>query len=121
MLRIAARYADRWNSYGTSDQIRERNARLDDACVEIGRDPDEIELVMGAPVIVAKSDADAEEQLSRIPPERRPYVAVGPPAKAAEALRPYLDAGFVGFTFGNTTYRTPDQIAAVGEVLSLIN
>jgi alkanesulfonate monooxygenase SsuD/methylene tetrahydromethanopterin reductase-like flavin-dependent oxidoreductase (luciferase family) len=42
MLRIAARYADRWNSYGTSDQIRERNARLDEACVEIGRDPDEI-------------------------------------------------------------------------------
>ena len=42
MLRIAARYADRWNSYGTSDQIRERNARLDDACAEIGRDPDEI-------------------------------------------------------------------------------
>ena len=34
MLRIAARYADRWNSYGTSEQIRERNARLDDACVD---------------------------------------------------------------------------------------
>jgi alkanesulfonate monooxygenase SsuD/methylene tetrahydromethanopterin reductase-like flavin-dependent oxidoreductase (luciferase family) len=42
MLRIAARYADRWNSYGTSDQIRERNARLDDACAEVRRNPDEI-------------------------------------------------------------------------------
>ncbi len=42
MLRIAARYADRWNSYGTSDQIRERNARLDESCAEIGRNPDEI-------------------------------------------------------------------------------
>lgn len=42
MLRIAAQYADRWNSYGTSDQIRERNDRLDEACIAIGRDPDEI-------------------------------------------------------------------------------
>ena len=42
MLRIAARYADRWNSYGTVEQIRERNARLDEACAEIGRDPSEI-------------------------------------------------------------------------------
>jgi hypothetical protein len=39
MLRIVARYADRWNSYGTVAQIRERNARLDEACAAIGRDP----------------------------------------------------------------------------------
>jgi alkanesulfonate monooxygenase SsuD/methylene tetrahydromethanopterin reductase-like flavin-dependent oxidoreductase (luciferase family) len=42
MLRLVARYADRWNSYGTTDEIRERNARLDDACAAIGRDPGEI-------------------------------------------------------------------------------
>jgi hypothetical protein len=42
MLRIVARYADRWNSYGTIEQIRERNAMLDEACAEIGRDPKEI-------------------------------------------------------------------------------
>jgi alkanesulfonate monooxygenase SsuD/methylene tetrahydromethanopterin reductase-like flavin-dependent oxidoreductase (luciferase family) len=42
MLRLAARYADRWNSYGTAEQIRERNDRLDEACVAVGRDPNEI-------------------------------------------------------------------------------
>jgi alkanesulfonate monooxygenase SsuD/methylene tetrahydromethanopterin reductase-like flavin-dependent oxidoreductase (luciferase family) len=42
MLRIAARYADRWNSYGTSKEIRERNDRLDEACAAIGRDPEAI-------------------------------------------------------------------------------
>jgi F420-dependent oxidoreductase-like protein len=42
MLRIAARFADRWNSYGPVDDIRERNARLDEACAAIGRDPREI-------------------------------------------------------------------------------
>lgn len=39
MLGIAARYADRWNSYGTVAEIRERNGRLDEACAAIGRDP----------------------------------------------------------------------------------
>ncbi len=42
MLRIAARYADRWNSYGSVDEIRERNARLDEACAAIGRPPEAI-------------------------------------------------------------------------------
>jgi F420-dependent oxidoreductase-like protein len=42
MLRIIARYADTWNSFGTVDEMRERNALLDDACASIGRDPTSI-------------------------------------------------------------------------------
>ncbi len=45
---------------------------------------------------------------------------VGPPAKCADGLRPYLDAGFVGFTFSNTVVRTPQAIERVGETLRLI-
>lgn len=40
--------------------------------------------------------------------------------QTAGALRQYLDAGFTGFTFTNSLYRTPDQIARVGELLALI-
>jgi len=39
MLRIAARYADTWNSFGTVDEMRERNQLLDAECEKIGRDP----------------------------------------------------------------------------------
>jgi len=42
MLRLAARYADRWNSYGTVPEMAERNRALDDACAAIGRDPGSI-------------------------------------------------------------------------------
>jgi alkanesulfonate monooxygenase SsuD/methylene tetrahydromethanopterin reductase-like flavin-dependent oxidoreductase (luciferase family) len=42
MLRIVARYADAWNSFGTVDEMRTRNEILDEACDGIGRDPDEI-------------------------------------------------------------------------------
>ncbi len=42
MLRIVARYADRWNSHGTVEEIKLRNATLDRACREVGRDPERI-------------------------------------------------------------------------------
>jgi probable F420-dependent oxidoreductase len=39
MLRITARYADQWNTWGTPDQAGERRAALLRACDEVGRDP----------------------------------------------------------------------------------
>jgi alkanesulfonate monooxygenase SsuD/methylene tetrahydromethanopterin reductase-like flavin-dependent oxidoreductase (luciferase family) len=39
MLRICAKHADTWNSFGTVDEMRERNAILDEECATIGRDP----------------------------------------------------------------------------------
>ena len=39
MLGVVARHADSWSSHGTVDEIRERNAILDEKCAEIGRDP----------------------------------------------------------------------------------
>jgi F420-dependent oxidoreductase-like protein len=38
MLRIVAEYADTWNSFGTVDEMRQRNAILDEHCAAIGRD-----------------------------------------------------------------------------------
>jgi alkanesulfonate monooxygenase SsuD/methylene tetrahydromethanopterin reductase-like flavin-dependent oxidoreductase (luciferase family) len=42
MMRIVARHADRWNSTGTVEEMRQRNDALDEACAEVGRDPGEI-------------------------------------------------------------------------------
>lgn len=42
MLRICAEYADAWNSFGSIEQIAQRNRILDAHCAEIGRDPGEI-------------------------------------------------------------------------------
>jgi alkanesulfonate monooxygenase SsuD/methylene tetrahydromethanopterin reductase-like flavin-dependent oxidoreductase (luciferase family) len=39
MLRIVAEYADRWNSHGTVEELRERNKILDQHCADIGREP----------------------------------------------------------------------------------
>jgi F420-dependent oxidoreductase-like protein len=42
MLKIVARYADRWNMVGSPEQIEERGKLLLEACAEVGRDPGEI-------------------------------------------------------------------------------
>ena len=120
-LRIAAKFADmtHWFPLGM-DVLRHKAEVLTRHCEEIGRDPSEIELTMAAPVAVAATEADAKTFLDRIPPERRAHVIVGPPEQAAEGLRPYLDAGFTGFTFNNSIYRSTEQIALVGELLRIV-
>jgi len=42
MLGIIARYADTFNSFGTVDEMRQRNDRLDQECAKLGRDPKSI-------------------------------------------------------------------------------
>lgn len=120
-LRIAARYADmtHWFALGL-DALKHKTEVLERYCAEIGRDPSTIERTIGAPVVVVDSDEAAAAMIELVPAERRPYLHVGTPDKAAEALRPYIDAGFTGFTFNNNLYRTPEDIARVGELLQLV-
>ncbi|HEU5204746.1 MAG TPA: LLM class F420-dependent oxidoreductase [Candidatus Limnocylindrales bacterium] len=120
-LRIAARHADltHWFAIGI-EALRRKTEILERYCAEIGRDPASIERTIGAPVIVAANDAEAQAFLERMPEDRRPFAEVGTVQQMAGAMRPYLDAGFTGFTFNNSLYRTPDQIARVGELLALI-
>jgi len=120
-LRIAAKHADmtHWFPLGL-DVLRHKTEVLEGYCNDIGRNPTEIERTMAAPVIVARDDAAKAAILERMPPERRPYIQGGTPKEAAAGMQPFLDAGFTGFTFNNTFYRTPEQIALVGEVLQRI-
>ncbi len=121
-LKIAARYADmtHWFPLGL-DMLIHKTEVLAGYCEAIGRDPATIERTMAAPVVVAGSDAAAAAALDAVPPERRPYMIVGTPAKVVDGLRPYIDAGFTGFTFNNSIYRTPEQISLIGELLQLAN
>jgi len=121
-LRIAARFADmtHWFPLGF-DVLRHKTELLEQYCEEIGRDPSTIERTMAAPVIVAPDDAMAKALIASMPEERRPFIQGGRPEQAAEALRPYVDAGFTGFTFNNNLYSTPEAIGAIGELLKLVS
>jgi F420-dependent oxidoreductase-like protein len=120
-LRIAARYADmtHWFVLGL-DGLRHKTEILAGYCEAIGRDPATIERTTHAPVMVAATEADARSMLETVPPEGRTHLVAGTPEQCADTLRPYLEAGFTGFTFRNTVLRTPEQIAVAGELLRLI-
>jgi F420-dependent oxidoreductase-like protein len=120
-LRIAAKYADmtHWFPLGM-ETLKRKDELLTRYCEEIGRDPSTIERTMATPVVVMGSETEASAALERLPPERRPFIKIGTPEQAAEALRPYIDAGFTGFTFNNSIYRTPEQIGLIGELLRLV-
>jgi len=100
--------------------LQHKNEVLEGYCAEIGRDPSTIERTMAAPVIVARDAAAKEAILAALPPERRPYIQGGTPQEAAEGLKRWIDAGFTGFTFNNSIYRTPEAISRVGELLQLV-
>jgi F420-dependent oxidoreductase-like protein len=119
-LKIAAKHADmtHWFPLGL-EALKHKDEVLVRHCGDIGRDPATIERTMATPVLLA-TDADAGAALlARLPPERRAAVATTP-EQAAEALRPYLDAGFSGFTFTNPILSTPEVVGLAGEVLRLI-
>jgi alkanesulfonate monooxygenase SsuD/methylene tetrahydromethanopterin reductase-like flavin-dependent oxidoreductase (luciferase family) len=103
------------------DMLAHKSELLVRYCEEIGRDPAKIERTMATPVIVAPDQASARSMLERIPEERRAHVQGGTPEQAADALAPYIEAGFTGFTFNNPVYATQESIAAVGELLRLVS
>lgn len=67
MIRIAARWADQWDTFpelagaatdGVTTSVEERMAMLDAACAEVGRDPGTIRRsVWGTPDVVASEAA----------------------------------------------------------------
>jgi probable F420-dependent oxidoreductase len=48
-LRIVAQHADIWHGFGGPEQIRHKNAVLDEWCARVGRDPAAIERSCGVP------------------------------------------------------------------------
>ncbi len=120
-LKIAATHADatHWFPVGL-ETLRRKTDVLARYCEAIGRDPASVERTMGAPVVPAATEAEARAVWERMPEDRRATTTPVGLEEAADILRPYLDAGFTGFTFNNNIHRSPEQIAALGEVLRLI-
>jgi F420-dependent oxidoreductase-like protein len=120
-LRIAARHAamTHWFPLGL-EALAHKTEVLARHCEAIGRDPSTVERTMASPVIVGATEAEARSTWERLPEERRATTVPAAVEPAADVLRPYLEAGFTGFTFNNNVYATPERIAVLGELLRLI-
>jgi alkanesulfonate monooxygenase SsuD/methylene tetrahydromethanopterin reductase-like flavin-dependent oxidoreductase (luciferase family) len=63
---LAARYANEVNTLGApNDELGERKARLDHACVEAGRDPATLGFSVMTACFLGESDAEVRERVAR--------------------------------------------------------
>jgi F420-dependent oxidoreductase-like protein len=120
-LRILAKHGDIGHWFGGPvEELKRKKAVFEQHCVEVGRDPSEVLLTLGIGLILTADEKAGRALLERIPEERRPMVRVATPDQAAEILRPYIDAGFGGFTFNNPMFPTIESIGVAGELIKLV-
>jgi F420-dependent oxidoreductase-like protein len=119
-LRLVARHADMSHWFGSLDELKHKAEVLERHCEAEGRDPSTIVRTIGAPVVLVEDEAKAKAVLDRLPPERRSMFTPATPARAAEIIQPYIEAGFTGFTFNNPTLPTPEAIGLAGELIGLL-
>ncbi|MDH2412882.1 LLM class flavin-dependent oxidoreductase [Nocardioides sp. CER19] len=86
MLRITARYADEWNTWGTPESAGAVRVRLLEACDRVGRDPATVWCSVNAMV-----DLDGET-----PAPGRPHIA-GSAEQLVDLMGAYAEAGFDEF------------------------
>lgn len=96
MIDLVSRYADTWNSRGTPEEMRERNQRMDEACIRNDRDPCAIKRSML--YVVAQM------------PEEQPWDSTD---AFADFVGRFTDAGIQEFIFQPPP---PDRLDIVGEV-----
>jgi F420-dependent oxidoreductase-like protein len=100
-LRTTARYADAWNTGGSAEEVKRKDATLRERCAEIGRDPDEIERTITVWVSIRDDAAEARRVLGanaeangEPPADDDEGWYVGSPQKIADELRPIVELGF---------------------------
>ncbi|HEY8523772.1 MAG TPA: TIGR03560 family F420-dependent LLM class oxidoreductase [Acidimicrobiales bacterium] len=89
MLRLTARHADLWNTWGLPDHIAHKSAVLDRHCEAVGRDPAAIQRTAQALVFPTDDPAEADALVAR---SRFPAFG-GPPDRLAEVVAAYAEAG----------------------------
>ncbi len=107
-LPLVARYADIWNTGGgTPDEVRARNAHLDDLLTQAGRAPGDVKRTMMKAIVVGRNEAEFEARLGTRPrpaamaglptmealDRMRDRWIIGNPAECAAQIRAYGEAG----------------------------
>jgi alkanesulfonate monooxygenase SsuD/methylene tetrahydromethanopterin reductase-like flavin-dependent oxidoreductase (luciferase family) len=100
-LRTTARYADAWNTGGTVDELRKKDATLRERCAEVGRNPDEIERTMSVWMTIRDDPKEARRVMAANAAANGDSLAddddsayLGSPVEIADRLRPFVELGF---------------------------
>lgn len=115
MLRITARYADEWNTWGTPETAAASRGKLLAACEQVGRDPGTVHCSINS---IVRLDEEA------VP--GRPSIG-GSAAQLADQIGRYAEAGYDEFIVNGASLTGPaaersDMLARLGaEVLGQLS
>ncbi len=121
-LRTLARYGDQWNTSGTLDELRAKDAILRERCAEIGRDPDTIERTVTIDLVIRDSRAAALEAYKAILAgsggefDESWAGPIGTPDEIADAIRPMNELGFRHILIDTPSPYDPETLDRIGEV-----
>ncbi|HJQ27324.1 MAG TPA: LLM class F420-dependent oxidoreductase [Blastocatellia bacterium] len=103
-LRVVARHADIWNTFGSPELFRHKIAVLKDHCAAVGRDIDEIEISWAGLALVTDSEEEKQTMIARgaamfgAPIEAvAPGFLVGSPAELRDRIQQFVEAGVTHF------------------------
>jgi F420-dependent oxidoreductase-like protein len=121
-LRILAKHGDIGHWFGGPiEDLKRKREVFEQHCAAVGRNPSDVMILLGVGLVLADNQAQAKQIADMMPPERRAMIRVATTVdEAAEFLRPYVDAGFGGFTFSNPALPTVERIALAGEVIKAV-
>jgi alkanesulfonate monooxygenase SsuD/methylene tetrahydromethanopterin reductase-like flavin-dependent oxidoreductase (luciferase family) len=107
MMRIAARFANEWNTWGDVATAAERRRSFVEACEAVDVDPTSKWTSVQALVFLTDTDAEAEQILAG---EWGPRAIAGTPAQIVEQMSAYAADGFDEFIVPDWNLgRTPEE------------
>jgi alkanesulfonate monooxygenase SsuD/methylene tetrahydromethanopterin reductase-like flavin-dependent oxidoreductase (luciferase family) len=131
-LRTTAKYADRWNGYGSAERIAATSEVLRERCAEIGRPFEAIRRTVTSEIVIRDSETEALAAFGEVEERHglrgrvgsdgsdQDFVFGGPPDAVAAFLRPYQA---IGIDEVICTFRSPfdlETIRRIGEVRELL-
>jgi F420-dependent oxidoreductase-like protein len=104
MLRVIAKHADQWNTFGPPELFRHKLGVLGEHCSEVGRDIGEIEVSWAGAALVTDSKEEAAElargmaEAFQAPVEQvEPGLLVGTASEVRDRVNRFIEAGVTHF------------------------
>jgi len=113
MLRLTARFAEEWNTWGTPEVAGDVIQKLRIACEKEGRDPATVRTSVQPLFFLCASDEAVEKLRPLVPADRS---VLGTPSQIVDAVGQYKELGFdeicvPDFTLGNSPSERLDSYA----------
>jgi len=121
-LRVVAKHADIWNTFGSPEAFRQKIAILKEHCEAVGRDINDIEISWAGATRIAESPAERDEVIRKVaarfgrPPEEvGPGLLMGTADEIRERIRKLIDVGVTHFIIMPTSPSDHETIRRFAE------